>query len=62
MMLSHPNQPQRLRGAESGSDEQAGVQLTQIEASVKSVGKCAQVADRIFTEVERMMTPAQARF
>jgi hypothetical protein len=46
MMLSHPNQPQRLRGAESGSDEQAGVQRTQIEASVKSVGKCGQVADR----------------
>jgi hypothetical protein len=62
MMLSHPNQPQGLRGARSGGDEQARVQRAQIETSVKSVGKCVQVADRIFTVVERMMTPAQARF
>jgi hypothetical protein len=59
---SHPNQPQRLRGAESGSGEQARVQRAQIETSVKSVGKCAKISVRIPAEVEGVMTPAQARF
>ncbi|MFT5780654.1 MAG: hypothetical protein ACI9EB_000007 [Pseudomonas sp.] len=61
MMLSHPNQPQGLRGARSGGDEQACVQRAQIETSVKSVGKCAQMSVRILAEVEGVMTPAQAR-
>lgn len=38
------------------------MQRTQIEASVKSIGKCAQISGCIFAEVEYMMTPAQARF
>lgn len=62
MILSHPNQPQGLRGAGNGSDEQMRVQRTQIEAPVKSLGKCAQVAGRILAEVKRMITPAQTRF
>jgi hypothetical protein len=58
---SHPNQHQGLRGARSGGDEQACVQRAQIETSVKSVGKCAQMSVRILAEVEGVMTPAQAR-
>ena len=38
------------------------MQRTQIETSIKPVRKCAQVPGGIFTEVERVMTPTQARF
>ena len=61
MMLSHPNQVQGLQDAGSGGDESTLMQRAQIEASVKSVRKCAQVSSCVFAEVECMMTPAQAR-
>ena len=62
MMLSHANLSQGLWVAGSGGHEQAHMQRAQIETSIKPVRKCSQISGGIFTEVERVMAPAQARF